>query len=236
LSERVRAAATAALYLVSKLTDESLAERGYPLMRRFITLATIAVIVAAVVRQRQRVSELGRQALSGRTTPEQWQRVQGLTRQVLSRGTEETSVSAEENKAVARRWFEELFNAQNLDVADEITAQDSVNHDPLLTHLPSGPEGDKYVVNLYHGSFPDAQITIEDQIAEGDRVVTRWTGRGTHRVEFMGVPPSDNRVEIAGVTINRVSGGKIAETWTIYDALGLMQQIGAVPSSEGGQG
>ena len=185
-------------------------------MKRFITLGTVALIVAAVVTQ--------------------WQLVRELGRQVLGRRPEETSASAEGNKAVARRWFEELFNAQNLDVADEITAQDSVNHDPLLTHLPSGPEGDKYVVNLYHGSFPDARITIEDQIAEGDRVVTRWTGRGTHRVEFMGVAPSDNRVEIAGVTINRISGGKIAETWTIYDALGLMQQIGAMPSSEGGQG
>ncbi len=199
-------------------------------MKRFITLASIALIVAALVKQRQRVSELGRQALSGRTTPEQWQRVQGLTRQVLSRGTEETSVSAEENKAVARRWFEELFNAQNLDVADEITAQDSVNHDPLLTDLPAGPEGDKHVVNLYHGAFPDAQITVEDQIAEGDRVVTRWTGRGTHQGELLGVPPSGNRVEISGMTINRFSGGKIAETWTNYDALGMMQQIGAIPS------
>jgi steroid delta-isomerase-like uncharacterized protein len=134
------------------------------------------------------------------------------------------------------RWFEEVFNAQNLDVSDEITAQDSVNHDPTLTDLPSGPEGDKQVVNLYHGAFPDAQIAIEDQIAEGDRVVTRWTGRGTHQGEFMGAPPSDNRVEIAGMTINRVSEGKIAETWTIYDALGMMQQIGAMPSPEGGQG
>ena len=185
-------------------------------MKRFIMLGTVALIVAAVVTQ--------------------WQRVRELGHQVLSRRPEETSASAEGNKAVARRWFEELFNAQNLDVADEITAQDSVNHDPLLTHLPSGPEGDKYVVNLYHGSFPDAQITIEDQIVQGDRVVTRWTGRGTHRVEFMGVPPSGNRVEIAGMTINRISGGMIAETWTIYDALGLMQQIGAMPSTEGGQG
>ena len=144
---------------------------------------------------------------------------------------------SEENKALARSWFEELFNAQNLDAADEITAQDSVNHDPLLTNLPSGPEGDEHVVNLYHGAFPDAQITVEDQIAEGDKVVTRWTGRGTHQGEFMGVAPSGNRVEIAGITINRISGSKISETWTIYDALGMMQQIGAMPSSpEGGQG
>ena len=178
-------------------------------MRRFITLATIAVIAAAVVTQWQRVKELGRQ--------------------VLSRGTEEMSVSAEENKALARRWFEEVFNAQNFDVADEITARDTVNHDPTLTDLPSGPEGDRHVVNLYHGAFPDGQITVEDQIAEGDRVVTRWTGRGTHQGELLGVPPSGNRVEIAGMTINRVSGGKIAETWTNYDALGMMQQIGAIP-------
>ena len=180
-------------------------------MRRFITLAMIAAIAAAAVTQWQRVKELGRQ--------------------VLSRGTtEEIGVSAEENKALARRWFEEVFNAQNFDVADEITAQDTVNHDPTLTDLPSGPEGDRHVVNLYHGAFPDAQITVEDQIAEGDRVVTRWTGRGTHQGELLGVPPSGNRVEISGITINRVSGGKIAETWTNYDALGMMQQIGALPS------
>jgi steroid delta-isomerase-like uncharacterized protein len=152
-------------------------------------------------------------------------------------GKQEIGVDiSEENKALARRWFEEVFNAQNLDVSDEITAQDSVNHDPTLTDLPSDPEGDKQVVNLYHGAFPDAQIAVEDQIAEGDRVVTRWTGRGTHQGEFMGAPPSDNRVEVAGMTINRVSEGKIAETWTIYDALGMMQQMGAMPSPEGGQG
>ncbi len=136
---------------------------------------------------------------------------------------------SEENKAIARRWFEEVFNAQNFDVADEITAQDTVNHDPTLTDLPSGPEGDRHVVSLYHGAFPDAQITVEEQIAEADRVVTRWSGRGTHQGELLGVPPSGNRVEISGMTINRVSGGKIAETWTNYDALGMMQQIGAIP-------
>jgi len=136
---------------------------------------------------------------------------------------------SEENKALARRWFEEVFNAQNFDVADEITAQDTVNHDPTLTDLPSGPEGDRHVVNLYHGAFPDAQITVEEQIAEGDRVVTRWSGRGTHQGELLGVPPSGNRVELSGMTVNRFSGGKIAETWTNYDALGMMQQIGAIP-------
>jgi steroid delta-isomerase-like uncharacterized protein len=198
-------------------------------MKRFITLATIALIVAALVKQRQRVSELGRQALGGRTTPDQWQRVQGLTRRVLSRSTEETSVSAEENKAIARRWFEDLFNAGNLEVADEIIAAEHVNHDPTLPDIPTGPEGQKQVVNLYRGAFTNAHISVEDQLAEGDGVVTRWTGSGTHQGEFMGVPPSGNQVTVTGITINRISGGKIAESWTNYDALGMLQQIGAIP-------
>jgi steroid delta-isomerase-like uncharacterized protein len=202
-------------------------------MRRFITLATIALIVAAVVKQRQRVRELGRQVLSGRTTRNQWQRVQGLTRQVLSRGTEEISVSAEENKALARRWFEDLFNAGNLEVADEIIAPDHVNHDPTLPDIPTGPEGQKQVVNLYRSAFTNAHISVEDQLAEGDRVVTRWTGSGTHQGELMGVAPTGNQVRVTGITINRLSGGKIAESWTNYDALGMMRQLGAV--SEPGQ-
>jgi len=198
-------------------------------MKRFITLATIALIVAAVLRQRQRVKELGRQVLSGRTMGTQWRRVQGLTRQVLSRGTEETSVSAEENKALARRWFEDLFNTGNLEVTDEIIAPDHVNHDPTLPDIPTGPEGQKQIVNLYRGAFTNAHISVEDQLAEGDRVVTRWTGSGTHQGELMGVAPTGNQVRITGITINRVSGGKIVESWSNYDALGMMQQIGAIP-------
>ena len=199
-------------------------------MRRFITLATIAVIVAAVVRQRQRVKELGRQALSGRTTGPQWQRVQGITRQVLSRGTtEETRVSTEENKAVARRWFEELFNAGNLEVADEIVAPDHVNHDPTLPDIPAGPEGQRQIVNLYRGAFTNAHISVEEQLAEGDKVVTRWTGSGTHQGELMGVAPTGNQVTITGLTINRISEGKIVESWSNYDALDMMRQIGAIP-------
>ena len=137
---------------------------------------------------------------------------------------------SEENKALVRRWFEELFNQGNLDVADEIVAQDHTLHDPTLPDLPSGPEGDKRIVSLYHGAFPDADITVEDLLAEGDSVAARWVGRGTHQGELMGVPASGNRVEVAGITVYRISGGKIAETWTNYDVMGMMQQIGAVPS------
>ncbi len=136
---------------------------------------------------------------------------------------------SEENKALARRFYEEVFNQENLEVADEIAAQDHVNHDPTLPDVPSGPEGLKQIVNLYHSAFPDANITVEDQIAEGDKVVNRWTGRGTHQGELMGVPPSGNRVEVSGMDVMRISAGKIAETWSQYDAMGMMQQIGAVP-------
>jgi predicted ester cyclase len=179
-------------------------------MKRFITLVTIAVIVATVVKQRQRVKELGSQ--------------------VLSRGTtQETSVSAEENKALARRWFEDLFNAGNLEVADEIIAPEHVNHDPTIPGIPSGPEGQKQIVNVYRGAFTNAHITVEEQLAEGDRVVTRWSGSGTHQGELMGVAPTGNQVTITGLTINRISDGKIVENWSNYDALGMMRQIGAIP-------
>jgi steroid delta-isomerase-like uncharacterized protein len=138
-------------------------------------------------------------------------------------------VQPEENKAIVRRWYEDLFNPGNLDVADEIITQDHVHHDPTPPDLPPGPEGQRQLASLYRNAFPDAHTTVEDQLAEGDKVVTRWTARGTHRGELMGVPPSGNRVEISGIAIYRVSGGKVEETWSNYDALGIMQQIGAVP-------
>jgi predicted ester cyclase len=180
-------------------------------MRRFITLVTIALIGAAVVTQ--------------------WRRVRELGRQLLRKGTEEASVSAEETKAVARRWFEDFFNSGNLEVADEIIAPDHVNHDPTLPDIPPGPEGQKQVVNLYRSAFTNAHISIEEQLAEGDSVVTRGTGSGTHQGELMGVAPTGKQVRITGIIINRLSDGKIAESWTNYDALGVMRQIGAIPEA-----
>jgi steroid delta-isomerase-like uncharacterized protein len=136
---------------------------------------------------------------------------------------------SEENKALARRFLEEAFNEGNLGVVDEIVASDYVLHDPALPEEIRGPEGVKGFVQMYRSAYPDTDITVEEQIAEGDDVVTRWTGRGTHQGELLGVPPSGNRVEVAGITIDRISGGKFAESWTNYDALGMLQQIGAIP-------
>jgi len=135
---------------------------------------------------------------------------------------------SEENKALARRWAD-IFAQGNLDLVDEIYAPDFVGHDPAMPEDIRGVEGAREVYNMFLSAFPDAEVTIEDQLAEGDMVTTRWTGRGTHQGDLMGVPPSGNRVEVPGITISRIEGGKVAEEWEVYDALGMMQAIGAVP-------
>jgi predicted ester cyclase len=88
---------------------------------------------------------------------------------------------------------------------------------------------------MYRNAFPDVQMHVEDQVAEGDMVVTRWIASGTHQGDLMGIAPTGNRVTVAGTSIERVVNGKIEETWDNYDALGMMQQIGAIPSPEEGQ-
>jgi steroid delta-isomerase-like uncharacterized protein len=133
---------------------------------------------------------------------------------------------SEENKALARRWAD-ILNQGNLDLVDEIYAPDYVGHDPAMPEDVRGVDGAREFYSMYTSAFPDAEITIEDQLAEEDTVATRWTGRGTHQGELMGVPPSGNRVEVMGVTVSRIEGGKIVEEWDIYDALGMMQAIGA---------
>jgi len=135
---------------------------------------------------------------------------------------------SEENKALARGWAD-IFNQGNVDLVDEIYAPNYVDHDPAMPEDVRGPEGAREYYSMYSSAFPDAQITIEEQVAEGNTVATRWTGRGTHQGELMGVPPSGNRVEVMGVTISHIEGGKVVEEWDIYDALGMMQAIGAVP-------
>ena len=141
-------------------------------------------------------------------------------------------MSTEENKAISRRVAEEIFNGGNLDLVDELYASDYVLHDPSLPEDLIGPEGIKQYVAMNLGAFPDARVTVEDEIAEGDKVVSRWTATGTHTGDFMGIPPTGNRVEISGVTINRFSGGKIAEDWYQCDDLGMMRQLGLIPSPE----
>jgi steroid delta-isomerase-like uncharacterized protein len=136
---------------------------------------------------------------------------------------------SEENKALVRRSFEEIFNQGNLDAVEEIFASDHVLHDPTSPEEIRGTEGMRQYVSMYRTAFPDLQQIIEDQVVEGEKVATRLMGRGTHQGDLMGIPPSGNRVEAPGIVISRISGDKIAESWANYDAMGMMQQLGVIP-------
>lgn len=135
---------------------------------------------------------------------------------------------SEQNKAIVRRLIEEAWKG-NLDVIDELVDRDYVGYDPSNPEPVRGPEGMKEFVTTYRTAFPDANITIEDQIAEGDKVVTRWTGRGTHEGDLMGIAPTRKQATVTGISIARLADGKVVEDWTNWDTLGLMQQLGVVP-------
>ncbi len=140
---------------------------------------------------------------------------------------------SEENKALARREVEEIFTQGKLDVAEEIYASDFVDHDLVLPREMHGPEEMKEYVGMYRSAFPDLKVTLEDQVAEGDKVVNRWTAQGTHLGEYMGISPTGKEVRFAGMHISRIDQeGKIAENWEVYDLMSLMRQIGAVPTPE----
>ena len=138
-------------------------------------------------------------------------------------------MSTEENKTVFRRYVEELGNEGKLELADEIFGR-YLAHQPDGSVLERGPEDVRRFMGEFRGAFPDFHSTVEDQIAEGDKVVTRWTMRGTQEGEFRGIAPTGNKLEITGIGIFRFSEGKVVESWDNFDQLGMMQQLGAVPS------
>ncbi|MBM3134581.1 MAG: ester cyclase [Chloroflexi bacterium] len=144
-------------------------------------------------------------------------------------------MSTEENKAIVRRWVEECYNKGNLAVADELIATNYVNHSAPLGQAP-GREGEKQYATMIRSAYPDFHMAIEDQIAEGDKVVTRYTARGTHKGEFMGIPPTGKEITVTGIHIHRIAGGKVVEGWSEFDQLGALQQLGVVPPlGEGGE-
>ncbi len=137
-------------------------------------------------------------------------------------------MSAEENKAIMRRYFS-VFEQGNIDLLDELLAPDYTNHTPATPDLPTGPEGVKGVVSMFRGGMPDLRVVVEDMIAEGDKVATRYTLEGTHEGELFGVPPTGQRLSIKSFTAERVSEGKIREHWRVSDNLDMMQQLGIFP-------
>lgn len=140
-------------------------------------------------------------------------------------------MSAEENRALVRRFVEEIFNQGNLEVAEEILTPDYKHHDPTTNEFGSGIDGFKQMISLYRQAF-DLRIVLEDQIASEDKVVDRWIGHGIHQGEFLGMAPTGKKVTASGISIHRIAAGKIAETWNNYDAMGIFQQLGVVPGQK----
>jgi len=134
---------------------------------------------------------------------------------------------SEKNKSVLRRAAEELWNQGDLSAAEELYDADVVLHG-AMPGLSSGVEGVKQVVAAYRAAFPDLCLTIEELIAEGDKIADRWSWTGTHKGEFMGVAPTGKKVTAKGVSIVRIADGKIVEIQSASDRLDLMQQLGAI--------
>jgi steroid delta-isomerase-like uncharacterized protein len=139
----------------------------------------------------------------------------------------------EENKAVARRLYSELASQGNSSVADELVAENFVDHNPPGPDIASGREGLKQVFAAGRSAFPDMKLTINDQVAEGDMVVNRLTISGTHQGDYRGMPATGKSFSIEAVDIFRFEGGKISERWGQGDTIGMMQQLGVAPPPPG---
>jgi steroid delta-isomerase-like uncharacterized protein len=143
-------------------------------------------------------------------------------------------MSIEENKAVVRRFVDEVLNGQSLAAADELLAPDHILHYMLLPEAMIGAKAWEQAVSVYYTAFPDMVVTIDNMIGEGDQVGARWTATATHKGDLMGVPPTGRKVTWIGHGFYKIANGQIVEQWGIDDAMGLMQKLGAIPSPGGG--
>ena len=139
-------------------------------------------------------------------------------------------MAAEQNKALIVRFVEELFNRGNMGIVGEIFAPDFIEHEQLPPGIPIGREGVKVMTTMLRNAFPDFKATIDDILAEGDKVVVRMTWSGTQKGEFMGVPAAGKRVSFGVIDIIRIADGKFVEHWGQMDSMGMMQQLGAIPA------
>lgn len=137
-------------------------------------------------------------------------------------------MSAEENKAIIRR-YREMHNQNKLDHLEEIVSTDLISHS-MIPGLPAGPEGGKMAHQIFHSAFPDIQVTTDDLIAEGDKVVERYTASGTNTGSFMEMPATNKKFQTNGVATFRLANGKIVEHWGLDDQFGLMVQLGMIPA------
>ena len=137
------------------------------------------------------------------------------------------------NKEIVRRVLEDVWTDPG--VVDELISSDYVGYDPALPEPIRGPQGSRDNFSQYREGFEGAHITVKDQIAEGDTVATRWEGRGRHTGEIMGIPPTGKDIVVEGLNLSRIKDGKIVEEWTNWDTLGMLQQIGAIPTGAAAQ-
>lgn len=142
--------------------------------------------------------------------------------------------SPEENREIVRR-LNDIWRGE-LAIVDEFVADDYRNHNPIVPDAPPGPEGFKENVAALRRGFPDIDFTIEEVVAEGDLVVFRTIGHGTHEGELMGIAPTGRTVTLAGFVMFRFEDGQIAERWAQYDTFGMLQQLGALPDLDGRPG
>jgi steroid delta-isomerase-like uncharacterized protein len=134
-----------------------------------------------------------------------------------------------DNKAIVRRLYEEVWNKRRIELVDEIISPSHALHDPNVSGSAIGPEAYKRQVTLFVTSFPDLRFSIEDVVAEKEKLVVAWTISGTHKREFMGIPATNKKVSFDGITINHIVNGKIMDSYVSWDALGMLQQLGAAP-------
>lgn len=138
---------------------------------------------------------------------------------------------AEDLKDLMRKFVDEVWNQGKLDVVDQLVAQGCVTHDPAAPGgVLTGPDGVKQLASMYRNAFPDTRFEINDLIAEGDKVAARLSASGTHKGALMGIAPTGKRVSITGQAITQFRDGKQVESWSSYDQLGMLQQLGVVPS------
>lgn len=133
---------------------------------------------------------------------------------------------------VSRRIFEEVWDKGNLAAIDDLVDANHVNHDPSAAQLPPGREGFKMFAAAYRSAFPDLKMMIEEQVVEGDRVVTRWRAQGTHKGALPGLPATGKSATVTGIGIDRIVNGKIVESWANWDQFGMLQQLGAIPPEQ----
>jgi steroid delta-isomerase-like uncharacterized protein len=151
-----------------------------------------------------------------------------LRRRRSSKQTEGSRQMSDANKSVSRRLVEEAFNQGKYDVIEVLIVPTFVNHDPATGDV-TGVDGVRQNIDGYRSAFPDLKITIEEQLAEGDLVATRWTAKGTHKGELMGIAPTGKEATVTGLTLDRIKDGKIVESWNNWDTFGLMRQLGVIP-------